>query len=60
MLLAPTDAGIVRIEVRDGALQKTREFPDTEPFVDAASQLLVGKDGVYVVGRSEITALRIS
>ena len=60
MLLAPTDAGIARIEVRDGALQKTREFPDTEPFVDAASQLLVGKDGVYVVGRSEITALKMS
>jgi hypothetical protein len=60
LLLAPTDAGIVRMEVRDGALHKTREFPDTEPFVDAASQLLVGKDGVYVVGRSEITALKMS
>lgn len=60
MLLAPTDAGIVRIEVRDGALQKTREFPDTEPFVGAGSQLLVGKDGVYVVGRSEITALKMN
>ena len=57
MLLAATDAGIARIEVGNGALQQTREFPDTEPFVDAASQLLVGKDGVYVVGRSEITAL---
>jgi hypothetical protein len=60
MLLAATDAGIARIEVRDGALQKTREFPDTEPFVDAACQLLVGKDGVYVVGRSEITALKMN
>ena len=60
MLLAPTDAGIVRIEVRDGALQKTREFPDTEQFVDEASQLLVGKDGLYVVGRTGITALKMS
>jgi hypothetical protein len=60
MLLAATDAGIVRIELRDGALQKTREFPDTEPFVDAACQLLIGKDGVYVIGRSEITALKIN
>jgi hypothetical protein len=60
MLLAPTDAGIARIEVRDGALQKTREFPDTEPFVDEASQLLVGKDGLYVVGRTGITALKMS
>jgi hypothetical protein len=60
MLLAATDAGIVRVEVRDGALQKTREFPDTEPFVDAASQLLVGKDGLYVVGRNDITALKMN
>jgi hypothetical protein len=60
LLLAATDAGIVRIEVRDGTLQKTREFPDTEPFVDAACQLLIGKDGVYVVGRSEITALKMN
>jgi hypothetical protein len=59
VLLAATDAGLARIEVRDGAVQQTREFPDTEPFVDAASQLLVGKDGVYVVGRSQITALKM-
>src|SRR5262249_34696565 len=31
MLLAATDAGIVRIEVRDGAIQKPRESPDPEP-----------------------------
>ncbi len=60
MLLAPTDSGIVRVEVRNGSLEKTREFPDTEPFVDAASQLLVGKEGIYVVGRSEINALKMS
>lgn len=60
MLFAATDAGIARIEVRDGALHKTREFPDTEPFVDAASQLLAGKGCVYVVGRTEITALKMS
>ena len=60
MLLAATDSGIARIEVRAGALEKTREFPDTEPFVDAASQLLVGADGIYVVGRSNIVALRMN
>jgi len=60
MLLAATDAGMVRSEVRDGALHKTREFLDTEPFVDAARQLLIGKDGVYVVGRNEISALNIN
>jgi hypothetical protein len=60
MLLAATDAGLSRIEVDGGALQKTRDFPDTEPFVDADCQLLVGKDGLYVVGRREIAALRMN
>ena len=59
LLLAPTDAGIARIEVHGGTLQQTREFSDTEPFVDAASRLLVGKEGLYVVGRSQITALKM-
>ena len=59
MLLCPTDSGIVRIEVRSGALQKTRDFADTEPFVDADCRLLGGKDGLYVVKAREITALRI-
>ena len=60
MLLAATDSGITRIDVRDGALEKTREFPDAEPFVDTACQLLAGKDGLYVVGRSQITALKMN
>jgi hypothetical protein len=59
MLLAATDEGLSRIEVEGGALHKTRDFPDTEPFVDAGHQLLVGKDGLYIVGRRAIAALRM-
>jgi hypothetical protein len=60
MLLAATDAGLTRIEVEGGALRKTRDFPDTEPFVDSGQQLLAGKDGLYVVGRREIAALTMN
>jgi hypothetical protein len=59
VLLAATDSGITRIELENGALHPTREFPDAEPFVDASCHLLVGKDGLYVVGGREITALKM-
>jgi H/ACA ribonucleoprotein complex subunit 3 len=48
-LLVPTDAGIARVEVSQGQIVLTRTFPDTEPFVDAASRLLAAPGGVYVV-----------
>jgi tRNA A-37 threonylcarbamoyl transferase component Bud32 len=59
-LLTATDAGIVRVEPRAGALVETRRFPDTEPFVDAETRLFAGPDGLYAVGRQEIHALRLS
>lgn len=60
MLLAPTDDGIVRVEVQAGQIVDTREYPDTEPFVDAACRLLPGPDGVYIVDRQEVRRLRLS
>ncbi|MBI4142844.1 hypothetical protein HY480_03155 [Candidatus Uhrbacteria bacterium] len=58
-LLAATDDGIVRVESNQGTLATTKTFPDTEPFVDAGSQLFPGKQGLYVVGRNEILLLKI-
>jgi len=58
-LLAATDDGIVRVEVDGGRIVKTREFPDTETFVDAGCRLLPGRDGLYVVDRQEVRLLRI-
>ncbi|MBX7221743.1 MAG: hypothetical protein K1Y36_17455 [Blastocatellia bacterium] len=58
-LLAATDEGIVRCEVQQKQIVKTREFPDTEPFVDQNCQLFAGQDGLYVVGSNEIHRLRI-
>jgi hypothetical protein len=60
LLFVPTDDGLARVECRAGQLQVTREFPDTAPFVDAQSRLLVDGSGLYVVGRQEITSLRMS
>jgi hypothetical protein len=58
-LLVPTDDGLVRVEVDGASIVKTREFPDTEPFVSAESRLFAGADGLYVVDRSEIRKLTL-
>jgi hypothetical protein len=59
LLFAATDAGVVRLEVDGGAIRKTRDFPDTEPFVDGAASLLVGKAGLYVVSQRKIVSLKM-
>ncbi|WP_437736454.1 hypothetical protein [Sorangium sp. So ce1335] len=59
-LLAATDSGVVRVEVRGGALVEARQFPGTEPFVTQASRLLVGPEGLFVVDAQAITLLRIA
>ncbi len=59
MLLAATDAGIVRVEADGGRLRTTREFQDTEPFVDSGSQLLAGKEGLWVVEKRSVAVLRM-
>lgn len=49
IMLTPTDAGVVRVEPQtDGTIITTKAFPDTEPFVDAGSRLVVA-DAMYVV-----------
>ncbi len=60
MMLVPTDLGIVRVEVDHATIVKTKEFPDTEPFVDAGCLLFAAKNGLYVVDRKEIRLLKIS
>lgn len=58
-LLVPTDDGLVKVEVDGVSMVKTREFPDTEPFVDAGSRLLAGADGLYVVDEHEVRRLTL-
>jgi CRP-like cAMP-binding protein len=59
-LFAATDAGLVRVELRQGQLAVVREFPDTEPFVDADSRLFLTRHGLTVVRRQDVTALRMT
>jgi hypothetical protein len=60
LLFAPTDGGVVRVEVTGGAIHKTRDFPDTEPFVDASSLLFAGKGGLYVVEPRRVRILEMN
>lgn len=57
-LLCPTDDGIKRVEAVP-SVHVSREFPDTEPFVSSDTQLFAASDGVYAVGRHEVTRLQI-
>ena len=59
MLFCPTDNGIVRLEVANGTITKTREFPDTESFVNSYSNLFAGKGGIYSVNNNEIYLLQM-
>ncbi|MDJ0737844.1 MAG: hypothetical protein QNJ47_27935 [Nostocaceae cyanobacterium] len=59
-LLAATDEGIIRIELQQGQLIQTKTFPDTEPFVNTASQLLPAPHGLYVVNSQQIYQLQIA
>jgi hypothetical protein len=59
-LFAATDDGIVRVEVQNGQIVTTKEFPDTEPFVNSESQLFPGPKGLYVVNSQEILLLSMS
>ena len=59
ILLAATDDGIVRLEADAGKIIKTKEFPDTEPFVSAESHLFPGQDGLYAVDEKEIRLLKM-
>ncbi|MEK9173440.1 MAG: hypothetical protein AAB594_02630 [Patescibacteria group bacterium] len=59
MLFAPTDEGIIRLQIENSQIKEAARFPDTEPFVDSGSQLFVTKSGIYVVDRNEITQLTI-
>ncbi len=60
MLLAPTDEGITRVDIRQGQLVPTKTFSHTEPFVDAASRLLPGSGGIYVVRDRTVQLLTLS
>lgn len=58
-LLCATDDGVARVDELSGALVQTRLFPDTAPYVDSATQLFAGRDGLYAVSDRTIYLLRL-
>jgi hypothetical protein len=59
VLFAATDEGIVRVQIDNGTIAVTREFPDTEPFVDSNSKLLMSPQGMLVASEKEISILKM-
>ena len=59
VLFVPTDDGIQRFEACGGAVRATRTFAETEPFVDAASRLLVVPVGIYAANTSRTVYLTL-
>lgn len=58
-LFVATDAGVARFERDGAAIAQTRSFPDTEPFVDASTRLLVTERGLCAITRDEVVELHI-
>lgn len=58
-LFSVTDDGVVRVGVQGQRIEKTVEFPDSEPFVHSDCHLFPGPSGMYVVDRSEIRLIKI-
>jgi H/ACA ribonucleoprotein complex subunit 3 len=59
-LLSSTDDGIYKVEPSGKSIAVTKEFPNTEPFVDSGCHLFAGKSELYVVSLNEIKTLSIS
>jgi H/ACA ribonucleoprotein complex subunit 3 len=58
-LLAVTNEGIIRLEIQNNQIIKTKEFPDTEPFIDTNCQLIPSNQGLYAITAQEIKLLQI-
>ncbi|MFN5747552.1 MAG: hypothetical protein ACK47L_03480 [Pseudanabaena sp.] len=59
-LFVPTDEGITRVEVNDGQIMITKNFPETEPYVDSGCSLIVSSQGIYVIHCQKIVQLQLS
>jgi len=58
-VLSSTDQGMVRVEISAGKIVQTKEFPDTEPYLDENSFLLPSESGVLVIRKHEVIKLSI-
>jgi hypothetical protein len=59
-LFVPTDDGIARIEVVQGAIVQTRVFAETTPLVGAADRLAISSGGIDVVRRRDAIRMQLT
>jgi hypothetical protein len=59
-LFVPTDDGIARIEVVQGAVVQTRTFAETAPLVGAGDRLVISTGSIDVIRRRDAIRLQLT
>lgn len=59
-LFVPTDDGVVRVEVVQGAIVQTRTFAETAPLVGAGDRLALSRGGLDVVRRRDAIRMQLT
>ena len=59
-LFVPTDDGILKYDIKNGRIELANEFPGTEKYVNAASFLFPGRNGIHVVSKNDIKLLQLA
>lgn len=59
-LFVPTDEGIARIEVVQGAIVQTRTFAETAPLVGSGDRLALAATAIDVVRRRDVIRLQLA
>jgi hypothetical protein len=59
-LFVPTDGGIVRVEIVQGAIVQTRTFAETAPIVTAADRLALATGAIDVVRRTDAIRMQLT
>jgi hypothetical protein len=59
-LFVPTDDGLVRVEVVQGAIVATRTFPETAPLIGSADRLALASGAIDVVRRRDAIRMQLT
>ena len=58
-LIVATDSGLIKVDLRKHDAEQVKSFPDTEPWVEEGSELLLTKGGIASVREKTIHLLEI-
>ncbi len=59
-LFVPTDEGIARVEIAQGAIAVTRVFAETAPLVGAADRLVLHSTGIDAIRRHDVIRMTLT